>query len=452
MKTRAGAKPNLTTTHTKAKIAMGTALPAPLKLIVIPKEIGSGARICTLAHPRNSNPSRYYFCPERGVFEFIRIAAPKSACQSWLIGPRRRPCHDGDRTEVVQPLGNFEKTNGSSEPVNSTASVNEGYVMKSPELFVATPMDPLFIILPSFCRQLSSNKTLMIESRFISVDDLIERLQDTSKHLEFLYNNERLREIFSARFMAVCDSVVAHEIMYRINLDKLLSELILKAKDIVSSGFPATMEEKFIHRALEVPMMSLKREESSLSETPKPPQEDKSITGRLLSDPESSRENIVAIDSTLTASSATSDHSDHKVHETSIQVLDVEHLLRLRTALSYMISSYIPQPLNAALNEKLASSSSPIDFKPLDVRLAHIANLRAEAFASRSLADFSRKRSTNEDDEASEARAEKKQKKEDEEKRRKAGESRGLKDLKKADVSGMKKMSDFFAKGPSKKK
>lgn len=431
---------------------METVSPAPLKLIVLPKDIGSEARICTLAHPRTSNPSRYYFCPERGVFEFIRIAAPKSVCQSWLIGSRRRLYHDGDSTEVVQPLKNSEKPTEPGEPVNSTASVAEGYVMKSPELFVATPMDPLFIILPSFCGKPSSNKAVMIESRFISVDDLIERLQDTSEHLESLFNNERIRKTLSARLMAVCDNVVAHETMYRINLDKLLAELISKAKNIVSSGFPATMEEKFIHRALELPMMGLKREGSSFSETPKPPQEDKPITERLSSDPESSRENIVAIDSTLTASSATSNRPDPKINDSAIQVPDVESLLRLRTALSYMISSYIPQPLNAALNEKLASSSSPIDFKPLDVRLAQIANLRAEAFASRSLADFSRKRSTNEDDEASEARAEKKQKKEDEEKRRKAGESRGLRDLKKADVSGMKKMSDFFAKGPSKKK
>lgn len=427
--------------------------PAPLKLIVLPKDIGSGARICTLAHPRTSNPSRYYFCPEQGVFEFMRIAAPKSVCQSWLIGPRRRPYHDSDSTEVVQSLRNSKKTKESSEPIDSTAPVAEGYIMKTPEVFVATPIDPLFIVLPSFCGQYSSNKGSSIDSRYISVDDLIERLQETSKHLELLFNNERVRETFSARIMAVSDNVVAgDEIMYRINLDKLLAELIFKAKNIVSSGFPATMEERFIHRALEVPMMGLKREESSLSETPKPPQEDKSITRRLLSDPESSQENIVAIDVTLTASSATSNHSNPKMHDPSIQVSNIEPLLRLRTALSYMISSYIPRPLEVALNEKLASSSSPIDFKPLDLRLAHVANLRAEALASRSLADFSRKRSTNEDDEAAEARAEKKQKKEDEEKRRKAGESRGLRDLKKVDVSGMKKMSDFFAKGPSKKK
>lgn len=60
----------------------------------------------------------------------------------------------------------------------------------------------------------------------------------------------------------------------------------------------------------------------------------------------------------------------------------------------------------------------------------------------------------NDDDEAIESRAEKKRKKEEDEKRKKAGESRGVKDLKKVDTTGMKKLSDFFGKGAagSKKK
>lgn len=210
--------------------------PDPFKSIVLPKDIGSGARICTLAHPRTANASRYYFCPERGIFEFIRIAAPRSVCQSWLIGPRRRPHPDGDSTEVVQPVGDSETTKESCKPVNSTASVAGGYVMKSPELFVATPIDPLFIVLPSICGQFSSNRGSSIDSRFISVDDLIERLQETLKHLKLLLNNERVRQTFSARIMAVSDSVVAgEEMMYRINLDKLLAELI--RREILSLGF-----------------------------------------------------------------------------------------------------------------------------------------------------------------------------------------------------------------------
>ena len=88
-----------------------------------------------------------------------------------------------------------------------------------------------------------------------------------------------------------------------------------------------------------------------------------------------------------------------------------------------------------------------MDFGPLEAHLSHLAKLRQEAVAARSLGDYSRKRSTldDDDDEAAE-RAEKKRKKEDEDKRKKAGESRGVKNLKKVNVAGMKKMSDFFKK------
>ncbi len=59
----------------------------------------------------------------------------------------------------------------------------------------------------------------------------------------------------------------------------------------------------------------------------------------------------------------------------------------------------------------------------------------------------------NEDDEALGIRAEKKRKKEEEDKRKKSGESRGVRDLKKVDTTGMKKLSDSFGKGaPGNKK
>lgn len=454
MRTRAGAKSDFITKDIGTTIAMGSATPSPLKLLVLPKDVSSGARICTLAHPRTSNPSRYYFCPEKGVFEFIRIVAPKSICQSWLIGPQHRPCQSGNHTNLAQPVENIETSipGELNSQANSIRSVTEGYVVKSPELLVATPIDPLFLILPSFCGQFSSNKGSSIDSRFISSDDLIERLQVSSKHWDLLSNNKPMRETLDVRITTICDTVEAGgETMYRINLDQLLTELIFKAKNMVASGFPASMEDKFVRKALEAPMMALKREESSLSETPKLSQEAKPIVGPS-SDQELSQISIDNTDPKVTVFTASTDLSTSETQDPSLQVLDIRPLLRLHTALSYMISSYIPPPIEVALKEKLGSSGSPIDFKPLDQQLAHIASLRAEALASRSLSDFSRKRSMNEDDEAAESRAEKKQRKEDEEKRRKAGESKGVRDLKKVDVSGMKKMNDFFTKGPAKKK
>ncbi|RYC55362.1 hypothetical protein CHU98_g10847, partial [Xylaria longipes] len=58
--------------------------------------------------------------------------------------------------------------------------------------------------------------------------------------------------------------------------------------------------------------------------------------------------------------------------------------------------------------------------------------------------DYARKRVL--DDEEVADRAEKKRKKEEDDKRKKTGESRGVRNLKKVNTAGMKKMSDFFKK------
>jgi Ydr279p protein family (RNase H2 complex component) wHTH domain len=122
----------------------------------------------------------------------------------------------------------------------------------------------------------------------------------------------------------------------------------------------------------------------------------------------------------------------------------VPYLLRLRTALNFITTSYLPSHLHRTLSTLLQTQSPAIiDFTPLDQHLSHIADLRQQALASRSLGDYSRKRALDEDEET---RADKKRRKDEEEKKRKAGESRGVRELKKVNVKGMKKMSDFFAK------
>ena len=210
--------------------------------------------------------------------------------------------------------------------------------------------------------------------------------------------------------------------MYRLNEAKLLAELVSKAERMVFSGLPASMEERFIRRALETPLAIVKRQESTST-----------------------------VDSNSTAASAATEIT---VPEDPISndAKDLHHLLRLRTALSYMLSSYVPAPLARSLTAKMASEMSPVDFKPLDSRLTEVAQLRAEALAARSFGDFSRKRNIYEEDDMVESRVEKKKRIEEEEKKKKAAETRGIRDLKKVDTKGMKKMSDFFGKAAAKKK
>ena len=425
----------------------------PPKLLVLPENCSTEARVCTLAHPRTSNPCRYLFDPARGLYEFTRVAVPKSTYRSWLIGGRIR---------LAQPSVGPDKTTSSHVPVSEGFSsgdskvaterpISDGYVIKHADMLVATPFDYLFIMLPSFTNS-SSTKSPSSKGLFLCADDLLDKLSENSEHFNQIITHEKSRLAVEGRLQAFCDTVDAgNEKMYRLSEEKLLSELVLKARSMVAKGLPSTMEERFIRKALETPITVLKREESSMSEAT-PTQTDTPLSESTASDTAGSQTSTTTSDSTMSVASAATEMTIPDQTASIAIPNELYNLLRMRTALSYMISSYIPSNLAVTLNTLLSSAQSLIDFRPLDERLASIAKIRAEALAARSLGDFSRKRSMYEDDDAAETRAEKKLRMEEEEKRKKAGESRGVRDLKKVDTKGMKKMSDFFGKAAAVKK
>ena len=421
----------------------------PPSLLVLPQDRSHDAQIFTLAHPRTSDPCRFLFDPQKGIYEFTRIAAPKAACRSWLIGSRHHEHQAGRSDSRILKTGQQR----NSEEVTAEADTRsedqieqynrddpESYVMKRAEMLVATPIDPLFLILPALWGQPSMKAAS--KELFLSADDLFEKLSDVSEHFGQLFEHQLTREMMEGRLQAVCDSVDAgDEKMYRLNVKKLLSELVSKAKRVAKPTLPASMEDRFVKRALEAPVIDIKVDKDCLSE-------------KNLEDKDSPSPGEPSLDSQgSTASSAsvesTASHgTDVTVPEVSSMPIinELQSLLRLRTALNYMISSYIPTALATMLFNLMSSEQSPIDFKPLDERLAEIAKARSEALAARSIGDFSRKRNAYEDDDAAQSRADKKRKKEEEEKNKRL-ESRGIKNLKKADTKGMKKMSDFFSKG-----
>lgn len=348
----------------------------------------------------------------------------------------------------AKPAEGVEKctTTSSTEPTHIKHSpMSAGYVMKNAELLVATPLDYLFLLLPSLV-QPSSAKPPSSKGLFLSADDFIEKLTDVSKHFDHIANDEATKAAIEGRMRAVCDTVDAgDEKMYRLNDRRLLDELLLKAKAMVAMGLPASMEERFVRKALELPVMTIKHEDSSVSETNASQNDSRSEAA-------SSVTSATTLISESSAASAVTEVTVPDDPNPAGHDSEVYHLLRLRTAFSYMLASYLPSSLATTLQSLLASSESPKNFEPLDERLAHLAQMRAEALAARSLGDFSRKRSMFEEDDATETRAEKKRRKEEEEKKKKAGESRGIRDLKKVDTKGMKKMSDFFGKGAAGKK
>ncbi|KAL9627785.1 MAG: hypothetical protein Q9164_007493 [Protoblastenia rupestris] len=279
------------------------------------------------------------------------------------------------------------------------------------------------------------------------MDDHLDKILEMSKNFEHLLSHEQTITAIESRMQTVCDSVDAgDEKMYRLNEPKLLDELVLKASRTIESGLPASMEHKFVKRPLEIPVISIKPEESTRSEA-NPAQGGTPLSEALSLDSQASTA------SSTSANSAASNDTDITTPEDvpTQNLHDLQGLLRLRTALTYIVSSYIPTRLAAILTKIITSEQCPVNFKPLDERLDGIAKTRAEALVARSIGDFSRKRNVYEDDDAAESRAEKKRKKEKEEKEKKL-EPRGIRDLKKVDTKGMKKMSDFFGKGAATKK
>ncbi|KAL1799846.1 hypothetical protein ACET3X_000188 [Alternaria dauci] len=382
----------------------------PPKLFVLPKDTSKDARIISLDNPANETPSRYYFCPEKGFYEFTRIAAPKKDCRSWLITGEKT---EDDTTEGIDP-----------------SRIGSGYITKSADLFIATPIDILFLVLPALAPK-SAKDT---KQHFLAFDDYLDSLSSASPHWRALLSQYlSLKPMIESKIRRICDTVDAgDESMYRLSHAKLLDILLAKSERMVRNGLPPSLEEKYIKTALEIPIMSIKREESTISAV---------STTTDTGEEKENKPTTVETETSVETSTTTVDDAPSKPALTTPE--EIPHLLRLRTSLTYLLNAYMSPslrtPLLALLNPR---------FTPLEAHLSSIAALKSEALSLRSLSDnISRKRAIELDEEKIAEREEKKGKKEEDE-RKKKSEGRGLKQLKKADTSGMKKLSSFFMVKP----
>lgn len=421
----------------------------PPKLFILPKTATSSARILTLHHPRYNKPTRYLVCPSAGFFEFTTVSPPKSAPRSWLIQP----------TTSTTTTTNDEDSNNN----NTTQTI------QSPALHLATPYDPLFLLLPALFSSSSSSSsptspTTQPQEKqkrmFLSLEDHLDALPDPARHLaDILHAYPSAREAVEARLRAVCDVVQAgDESMYRVSEIKVVREVLGKARRMVQEGegsLPGSMEERFVRRELEAPVVGVRVCRSvsggagaggdgsgSGSVTP--------VGGEESQGSVASTETVgsLADSQVSTASTAATSVTDGEgigggeVASAMTASEEVVKLQRLRVAFNFICSSYIAPAIASVLKGQLAKETDLVDFKQLDEYLAQVAKLRQEAAAARTT-DFSRKRMA---DEEADERAEKRRKMEAEEKAKKASMSRGVKNLMKVNTSGMKKMSDFFKK------
>ena len=401
----------------------------PPQVFVLPKDASKEARTATIPNPATLSPNRYFICPEKGFHEFTRVAAPKAQKRSWLLAPDR-------------------SAQGEEEQKN-----DDGYVLQTPDMFVATPIDPLFLLLPALMGEETGGQ------EFLASSDYTAKLSETAPQLRSLLESDDAREleyIFEARVEAVSDCMdMGDEKMYALSLPKLVKELVSKAKRMSARGLPASMEDRFVKLALDVPVLSIKREESGVSLV------NEDSTAGAESQPSSGADSQESSTSTTTTTSVETDATSISItgsggaeggKTSDSGTSEIASLLRLRVALNFILTSYVLPKLKNRLEPLLVDPKLiDIDFTPLDKELARIAQLKKDAQALRSLSDnISRKRAHEVDEEAGEKAAEKKRKLEEEEKKKK-NVSHGVKKLAKADTSGMKKMSSFFTKMPAKK-
>ncbi|KAH7275832.1 ribonuclease H2, subunit B [Fusarium solani] len=381
----APAEPASTTT---SKISL-TRSENPSKIFILPSKATPDARIVTLPNPRHARPARYLVCPETGIYEFTKIATPKATPRSWLI-------ENGENADISM----------------------------GQELYMATLIDPMFLVLPALTEQTKGSEKRL----FLSSDDHFDHLPEESSHLSEILRCDKTRKLIESRMGAVCDTVEAgDEAMFRVNNEKLVNVVLEKARRM--GQLPASMEEKFVKKALEAPVLAQKRELKT--ETSQP------TTETVETPADSTDSQSTTTDTQPSTATSFTTITDDVV--TAIQASpEVTGLQRLRVAFSFICSSYIAPSLATELQTAVEKA---VDFSSLDDYLSKLAKFRAEAVASHSM-DYSRKR--DRDEEEDEARV--KKRKAEEEKKKKSMESRGVRELKKVNTKGMKKMSDFFKK------
>jgi hypothetical protein len=308
-----------------------------------------------------------------------------------------------------------------------------GYVLQTPDLFIATPMDPLFIVLSALA---GDGKT--VGQEYLASSDYVATLAESSAHLRQMLQDptgNKLSNLLEARIEAVCDCMdMGDEKLFALSLEKLSKELVTKAQRTAAKGLPSSMEDKFVRLALDVPVLSVKREDSEISMVSVVGSDSETHTGQTSQSSDTSITTTSSAETAATSISSQQNEAD----------IGIAALLRIRVALQFIQTSYIPTRLRSLMQPHLQDAKlTTIDFKPLEERLSHIATLKRQAQALRSISDnVSRKRSTAEEDEDIAI----KRRKKDEEEEKKKSVSFGVKKLLKADTSGMKKLSSFFTK------
>ena len=334
----------------------------------------SSGRIVTLPDPRHGQPSRYLVCPEAGIHEFTKFTAPRSDPKSWLIE-------------------NVDDDASSVAAVDTKDSSSQIQIISSSDLFVATAIDPLFLVLPALAEVKLEKGSNEKKRMFLSSDDHFDKLPEENSHLSEILQCDATRTLLESRMSAICDTVDAgDEKMFRLNETKLLNIMVEKAKRMSEGGLPSTMEENFVRKALEAPLLQQKSSMAKPAEVPiaiAAESAAESETSTPLTESGTSQSTVATTDSgssfhsqpSTAATSLAEEGQPEDAAVTAIQASpEVTALQRLHVAFDFICSRYIPPLVAEDLRKSLSEAgASVIDFSPLDTYLAELAKLRAEA-------------------------------------------------------------------------
>lgn len=411
--------------QTMGQYTLSTDRETSVRLMVLPSSASDG-RMVLLPNPRSSSSCWFLASPQTGnLFELTRVSAPTQTPRSWLITT------DPDSAASVWPA-------------------HAAHVSQGAQLFVATPFDPVFLVLPALAGPADTPPTA--RRLFLSMEDHLDALlnqpaappSDLAQVLQW----PAVRAVLERRVAEVCDSVPAgDETMYRLSEDKLIRLLVAKARVLIDTpgGLPASMEEQFVKKVLNAPVSTVRRVPASSSQALDVD------TAAVDADEAESTESQSFSSSTTIATAATTTAATTPEGEPAAELevrasmcadAQVLSLQRLRCALSFACDRCLPPALTARIQARLGDASvSPVDFSPLDKYLERVALARAEAAAvARTAGEYARKHSRGDDEavgQGDEAKPDKK---------RRVAESKGVRQLKKVDTAGMRKLTDFFGK------
>jgi len=209
---------------------------------------------------------------------------------SWLLAPPSCQDPDAAASQADASRGN------DGDVADGAESDDEALLLEKPELLVATPIDPLFLILPALAADMQTKtggESRGESGKFISLpaSEYLDRLSEQSPHFAQVLLDSRtaaqsrsgqqqqsLDSLFESRIRSVCNMISiggdeedeSAEMLYRLSIPELLLALVAKARRVMEGDgtgavWPRSMEAKFITEALAVPLRSVKREESSVS-------------------------------------------------------------------------------------------------------------------------------------------------------------------------------------------